>query len=252
MTRLEWRAYLERFHTDKAGITETVLTACRAGGVTPYEWLGSSLERPPAVVMDVACGSGPVQPIVGDSYIGLDRSLAELAAARHAHGGARLIRGDATALPLRASVIDGFVCCMSLMVVPSIEDALRELARVATPRAELGVLLPTTRPLTTRDRLRYGHLLATLRIATIRYPNPGVVKDPGRVLRAAGFAVKTDDRKRFSFRIADAAAADAFVDSLYLPDTPVARLDAAKRAAHRWIGTDLGIPLRRLTAQRDR
>ena len=252
VTRLEWRAYLERFHTDKAGITETVLRAGRADGVTPYEWLGSSLEQHTGVVVDVACGSGPMQPIIGAGWLGLDRSLAELAAARHACGEAPLIRADAIALPLRAGVIDALVWCMSLMVFPSIEGVLRELGRVAAPRARLGVLLPATSPLTTRDRLRYGKILATLRIATVPYPNPRVVKDPSRVLRAAGFAVKADDRKRFSFRIADVAAADAFVDSLYLPGTPVARLDAAKHAARRWIGTDLGIPLRRLTAQFDR
>ena len=249
VSEIVWRDYLERFHAERAGITETVLRASWAEGVTAYEWLGASLEGHAGVVLDVACGSGPMQPVVGSRWVGLDRSRSELAAARRAQDGVPLVHADAAALPLRAACADVVVCCMGLMVFPSVEDVLAELARVTRPGAAFGVLLPATRPLTVRDRVRYGHLFATLRIVNVSYPNPAVVRDPGGVLRDARFVVKDDVRKRFSFRIADEAAADAFVDSLYLPDVPPPRRFAAKRVMRRWIGTDLGIPLRRVTAR---
>ncbi len=249
VSRIEWTNYLERFHSDRAGITETILSSCRADAITPYEWLGTLLVPGTRTVLDIACGSGPMRQIVGPAWFGVDRSRAELATARHAYREGRLTLADANALPFRVGCADTVVCCMGLMVIPSIETVLREITQVAARQARLAVLLPTTSPLTIRDRLRYARLLATLHITTFRYPNPAVIKDPHRPLHDAGFTATDDDRKRFSFQIADADAADALIDSFYVPGIHAERLDAAKRVARRWTGTDIGIPLRRLAAR---
>lgn len=249
MSRIEWTDYLERFHSERAGITETILGSCRADGITPYEWLGTLLVPGKRTVLDIACGSGPMHQIVGTAWFGVDRSHAELAAARHAHHGARLALADATALPFRAGCADTVVCCMGLMVIPSIELVLREITQVAGRQAGLAALLPATSPLTIRDRLRYAYLLATMHVTSFRYPNPTVIKDARRPLHDAGFIITDDDRKRFSFQIADTDAADALIDSLYVPGIRAGRLDAAKGVARRWTGTDIGIPLRRLAAR---
>lgn len=249
MSRIEWTNYLERFHTERAGITEAILTSCHADDSTPYEWLGEALVPPMGVVLDVACGSGPMQQQVGPGWLGVDRSHAELTAAHRVHRRGRLLLADANALPLRSGCADTVVCCMGLMVMPSIDPVLREIERAAGRQARLAALLPATSPLTLRDRLRYARLLAALHLTAFRYPNPTLMKDPGRSLQDARFTVTDDSRKRFSYRIHNEAAANAFVESLYTPGVPATRLENAKRLARHWIGTDVGVPLRRLLAR---
>ncbi len=247
MSREEWSDYIGQFHGAKAGITEAVLGQSRADGATPYEWLGASLAKRGSTI-DLACGNAPMQPLIGDGWLGVDLSEAELTAARQRHGAAPLCRADAGALPFRDHGVDAVVCCMGLMVIPAVEATLREVRRVARRDAHIAVLVPATRPLTARDRLRYARLLIALRITRFQYPNPEVVSDPTRILEGAGLTVVDDSSKRFAFTMADAASSELLVESLYLPHTAPHRIDTAKRLTRRWLQTDLGIPLRRVIA----
>lgn len=248
MSQRDWRDYIGEFHHAKPGITEDVLGRCCVDGATPYEWLGANLEGT-GITIDLACGSAPMQPIIGPGWLGVDRSEAELAAARRKARTAPLCRADAGALPFRDHGADAVLCCMGLMVIPSIEATLRELARVAHRDALIAVLVPAARPLTVRDRLRYARLLLALRITSFQYPNAEVVRDPALTLRRSGLTVIDDASKRFEFTMTDEATADLFVESLYLPHTPRRRVDAAQQVVRRWLGTELGVPLRRLIAK---
>ncbi len=55
-----WRAYLDRFHHERAGVTEDLLgRAVDASGATPYDWLAGAVSGRGRVV-DLACGSAPL------------------------------------------------------------------------------------------------------------------------------------------------------------------------------------------------
>ncbi|MBW3603225.1 MAG: hypothetical protein KY434_11090 [Actinobacteria bacterium] len=55
-----WRTYLDRFHQERAGVTEKLLgRAVDASGANPYDWLASAVSERGRVV-DLACGSAPL------------------------------------------------------------------------------------------------------------------------------------------------------------------------------------------------
>ncbi|MGH3797938.1 MAG: hypothetical protein ACRDSP_23990 [Pseudonocardiaceae bacterium] len=60
---MAWDDYLAGFHRDRAGITDEVLRRSHDGAITPYEWLMAAVSDH-AVVLDVACGSAPLWPMV--------------------------------------------------------------------------------------------------------------------------------------------------------------------------------------------
>jgi SAM-dependent methyltransferase len=246
-----WSSYLDEFHTERAGVTEDVF-AHLAEGHEVYDWMLAPLdagERGTSTgrVLDLACGSAPLSEVLVDRWVGLDRSLGELGRAR-ARGARRLMRGDATALALPTESVDAVVCSMGLMLLAPIERALREVARVLRPRGRFVVVVPDTRPLTWRDRARYARLLWRLRRPRLAYPNDVAGLAPR--FDEAGFDVLDDTRRRFALAVDRVETADRFVRSLYLPGVDRARVDAAARVAARWVGSDLGIPLRRIVAVR--
>jgi SAM-dependent methyltransferase len=249
VTSADWPGYIEQFHGERAGITNSILERCHSDGETPYEWLGRSLPAPGAIVLDLACGNAPMEPIVRPGWIGVDRSEAELRAAGPRVPAGRSCRADATALPLREGSVDAAVCCMGLMVISSPVHALQEVVRITRERAPISVLVPARGPLTVRDRTRYARLLVALRRTAFAYPSPAAVNDPVGLLRDAGLFVVSDISRRFALDLAGDTVADLLVDSLYLPGTTPGRTDAAKRVTRRFNRADLGIPLRRLVAR---
>ncbi len=243
-----WNGYVESFHAHAPGITETVLAPCRADGATPYEWLAESVDPSASTVLDLACGSAPLAQVIGTGrIIGIDRSEAELAVAR-AHHPAPLVRGDAARLPFPARSVDTVTCSFALMVATPLDEIADEIARVTRRGGGLSVLLPARGPLSMRDRIRYASLAVRLGSRPARFPNPTAGHDLVRVLAERGYRVDHDESVRFAYPIVDEAAADAFVASCYLPDIPDRRRDAGRQSARRWIGSDLGLPLRRVSA----
>jgi SAM-dependent methyltransferase len=238
-----WGPYLAGFHAERPGITEAVLG--RATG-DPYGWVLEALPDEGRVV-DVACGSGPLAPRTGSRWVGVDRAAEEVVLARR-HAPA-VVRADATALPVADASAGAVVCSMALMLLQPLGEALAEVRRVLAPGGRLVVLLPATSPLTLRDRLRYGRLLVALGTRRLPFPGTALLDRPAPLLTAAGLRLTGDARRRFAYPVDDPAAADRFVRSLYLPGTAPERAAAATAVARRWVGSELGLPLRRLVAE---
>ncbi len=246
----DWAGYLDQFHHTRAGVTESVLAACVDGGTDPYSWLAAAVPES-STCLDLACGSAAMEPLIAALWIGVDLASSELALAQARRGNAPLIRADATELPLRTGGCASAVCVMALMAIPELELALAELARVVRSGSSVAFLLPATGPVLPRDRLRYLRLLAALRRTGLFYPRPDVLDRPARFLTRAGFTVEADEVRTFRYPIVDVRTADTLVDSLYLPATAHARVEAARRVTRRWVGSDIGIPLRRVVVTRD-
>ena len=246
-----WRDYLATFHRERPGITEAVLSRARTDdGRDPYDWVAEALPGH-GVVVDVACGSGPLALRTTGAWVGLDRSRAEVGLAA-AVAPYRVALADAARIPVRTQSADAVVAVMALMVVGDPDAAVAEMVRLVRPGARLVALVPTTAPLTARDRARYVRLLATLRVRRLPFPHPGVLHDPRRLLACHGLAVESDERCRFTYPLAETDDALQWVRSLYLPGVPPRRIRAAQRVARRWAGSSIGIPLRRLVAVRTR
>lgn len=245
-TAAGWDGYVERFHLDRAGVTEALLTR----GIddedrTAYHWLSEDLAD--GLVLDVGCGSGPTQPLVA-GWVGIDRSQAELDVARQ-HRRGPLVRSSAAALPIRDRGVDTAMAAMSLMVITDPAAAVAELARVLRPGGIVRALFPADRPLTPADRARYGLLLTVLGRRAMPFPRPEVAADPGALLAAAGLEVVSDDRRRFRFAVTSRDDADLFIDSLYLPNVSARRVWLARNVIRPSARAEIGIPLRRVTAR---
>jgi len=245
LSRVQWDTYLHQFHHDHPGITEAVLTRTHDDGQNPYEWLCADLPAD-ATILDLACGSAPTRPLTGTGWVGLDANISEVASSRHdTHG--RTVLADLGRLPVAGQSIDVVTCSMALMLIDPIDRALAELRRTLRPNGLVRILLPTTGPLTHRDHLRYLRLATSLRTAVMFPPNP-ILHDAAALLSAADLRIIDDHTRRFAFPVTSAADARLLVDSLYLPTTGPDRRRAANRAATRWAGHEVGLPLRRITA----
>lgn len=242
----DWESYLAAFHEQRAGITEEVLAHSHYHGVNAYQWLSQAVPTG-AKVLDVACGSGPLHPLHGPEWVGVDASVAEMGRAR-ALGRGPLVLGDATSCPFLDRSFDAVVCSMALMLIQPLEAALAEFARLVRPGGLLAVLLPSNHPLSSGDLLRYTRLLLALR-RRLRYPNDRALGDPSAVLSGAGFTLTEDERRRFVCRVTTPEMAALCVTSLYLPGAPPERMAPAIEVAASWVGQSLGVPLRRLVAR---
>lgn len=245
-----WPQYLAGFHAQRAGITEQVLSQARGARGDPYDWLAAVVPQP-ARVLDLACGNAPLWPrLPGRSYVGIDVSAAELVAARR-RGALTVICASAGALPLPDASVDVVVCSMAAQVLTPLPEVLAETARVLVPGGRLVATVPDRGPLQPADLAVLAPLLAALG-RRLGYPNDaGLRRLPG-LCAGAGLRLVADVRRRFAYRLVDRAAADRFLASLYLPDLPAARYQAA-RALLRALAhapVSLPVPIRRIIATR--
>jgi SAM-dependent methyltransferase len=242
---VDWPQYLARFHGERAGITEDVLEhALDADGRSAYDWAAESVRGD--LVLDLACGSAPLAGrLTGRRYLGFDVSSAELAVA--AARGASVARADATQLPLLDSSVDTVVMSMALMLVP-LRETLEEIRRVLRPGGTFVATLPHNRPMPQADWLRYARLCLALRHPGLSYPNDKVLADAAGALTAAGLTLLDDQARAFACGIADDNIAEQLLASLYLPDVAPHRMGAGRRVVHRWVGSTITTPIRRLTA----
>ena len=251
MNSLQWTEYLDNFHRDRPGITEDILTNARGtdGQDSPYRWLLEPLDGA-APVLDVACGSAPLRSRSSPhGWIGVDRSEGELRRAA-ASGAQPLVRGNATMLPFATGRFRAVVCSMAIMVLQPFEAAVTELARVLAPGGVGVLLLPGRRPLTISDLARYARLMMLLRQTHLTYPNDRDTARLPAVLTGAGLEVTSDERRRFAIRFDSRDSVDMFVNSLYLPRVPAARVAATVATLQRWNDSELGVPLRRIGFRR--
>jgi SAM-dependent methyltransferase len=243
-----WNPYLATFHTERPGITEAILGRAVADDDRrgPYDWVAAALPDD-GVILDVACGSGPLATRVTGRWVGLDRNPAEL---RLAAAGAprRVLLADAESIPVRTGGVDAVVCSMALMLLDDPRTAVAELARVLRVGGRFVALIPATSPLTIRDRIRYARLLAALRVRELPFRHQWVLADPGALLATVGLTVLGTQRRRFAYPFTSPDDAPRWMRSLYLPGLDERRWRAALSITGQWTGTSIGIPLRRLIA----
>lgn len=245
---LNWSQFIGQYHLEHPGATEALLAPSRnSTGIDPYTWIRAGIDMHQRV-LDLACGSAPLRTHYENSWIGIDRSIAELTGARH-WGAMNLLLADAAELPVSSGQIQVVVASMALMLFAPIDQVLAEVHRVLAPNGVLVALMPVTAPLTVRDRARYLALYRTLRM-TARLPHSPMRRHAARTLHRSGFAVLSDERMRFAYPINDEMAGDQLVDGLYLPQVNPGRVTAAKHRTHTWIGSAIGIALRKIVAAR--
>lgn len=240
-----WPQFLERFHRERAGITEDTLGRARSHGISPYQWL---VEPLPEIgrVLDLACGNGPLYPTLQDRWIGVDVSSSEVGLARR-RGANAAARADAGRLPVASASFPAVACSMALMILQPLDAVLAELSRVLTPTGVAVIMVPGTFPLTGRDIARYARLMVTLRQTHLAYPNDRQLAHLSAHARGAGLSIVEDCRRRFALPLPDSEVGRLFVRSLYLPRVADRCVEMAADLAARWAGSDIGIPLRRVT-----
>jgi SAM-dependent methyltransferase len=243
-----WRRYIAAFHDARPGITEEFLSRADA---SPYAWLAAPLRTEQGLVLDLACGSAPLRPLLRDAHwLGLDASAGELASAAAA-GRGPLVRADATALPLADDSVAAVCAAMCLPVLTPLDQVLAELQRVLRPGGLLAALVPARSGLSVRGLMGWVRVMGSLRAVRQPWPNPRARDGLALLLHLAGFEVLTDERRVFTLILTTTADAALLVDALYLPGLSPRREAAAKRSLAAWTvsGRRLELPLRRVVAR---
>lgn len=243
-----WTGYLQRFHGERSGITEDVLVhALDTVGRTPYDWLADAVPSG-ALVLDLACGNGAMRNrLPGNPWLGLDLSAGEL---RLAHSrGLPVAQADAGRLPLPDESVDVVVVSMALMLLP-LPPTLREIARVLRPAGLLVATVPVSAPLPLRDLVRYTRLCVALRHRGLAYPGDQELTRAGQLLAHAGLELVDDQRQSFTCQLRDEGVANQLLASLYLPEVRLDRFAHGSRVVHRWVGSGITTPVRRIIATR--
>jgi ubiquinone/menaquinone biosynthesis C-methylase UbiE len=250
---VDWDRYLADFHAERAGVVEDVLSRATASDHTPYSWLARAVSAEATLVLDLACGSGPVgralaQP--GRTVIGLDLSSAELALAAR-RGSGPLVRADGRRLPVRDGSVDVVTSALGLVVLRPMVEVVAEVARVLRPGGVLAAIAPAVRPLRPADLRVLGPLNARLR-GKPRFPGPVELTGFKRTLQQYGLRAVEDARERYRFPITSRADAELVLSALYLPNTPRFRVQRAVdylvESLERLPSVEIAIPMRRLVA----
>lgn len=247
MDEKEWRRYLAAYHDDRPGITERFFERADA---SPHAWLAEPLRAAPATVLDLACGSAPLRPLLPDvGWVGVDSSPGELAAAARA-GRGPLVMASADALPLASGSVGAVCASMCLPVLTPLPRVLDEIQRVLRPGGMLAALVPARLGLDPAGLLGWARVMRTLGVVRQSWPNPQARDSVAKVLGQAGFNIRSDERRVFTLVLETSEDAAALVDGLYLPGLSPERADAAKRALADRVrgGRTLPLPLRRVVA----
>lgn len=154
-------------------------------------------ERAAGETLEVAVGTGANLSLypAGVRLTALDRSPAMLDAARRRADAlgreARLVSGDAGALPFAAASFDAIVCTYALCGMPDERQALTEMVRVLRPH---GRLLLADHVVATNPLVR--GLERLLELVTVPLQGEHYTRRPLTVVRAMGLAVVETDRLR--------------------------------------------------------
>jgi SAM-dependent methyltransferase len=250
---VNWRRYLADFHRERAGIIEAVLSRSLGGDHSPYRWLARAVSASADVVVDLACGSGPMSRELarpGRTVVGLDLSEHELALA--AEGGpGPWVRGDALALPFRDGSVDVVTSSMGLVVVQPLTEVLEEVARILRPGGVLAAISPAIRPLGPRDLRVLSRINGRLRTRP-QFPGPVELAGFTKTLALHGLRRVEDQRERYRFAIRSRADAELMMSALYLPSTRWSRVERAIEYLEDRVERDgvveVAIPMRRVVA----
>lgn len=250
---LNWRRFIGEFHRDRPGVVEAVLSRAVAGADSPYRWLARAVAADATVVLDLACGSGPMSRELarpGRTVVGLDLSEHELELAA-ARGPGPWVRADALRLPFRDGSVDVVTSSLGLVVVQPLAQVVEEVARVLRPGGVLAGIAPALRPLGPRDVRVLGRINGRLR-ARPQFPGPVELTGFARTLTAYGMRAVEDARERYRFPVANRADAELVLSALYLPHTRGSRIQRAveyleDRLVKQEI-VEVAIPMRRIVA----
>ena len=251
---VNWRSYLADFHRERAGIAEAVLSRALAGDHSPYRWLARAVSVDAKIVVDLACGSGPMsrelaQP--GRTVIGLDLSEYELALAAD-RGPGPWIRADALTLPFRDESVDVITSSMGLVVVTPLHSGWSRRRRGSCdPGGVLAGIAPALRPLRPRDLRVLSRINGRLRTKP-QFPGPVELTGFNKTLALHGLRRVEDGRERYRFSIRTRADAELVMSALYLPNTRWSRVERAieyleDRLEKREV-VEVAIPMRRIVA----
>ncbi|CAN5243464.1 class I SAM-dependent methyltransferase [soil metagenome] len=249
MTKLD-AATVGALHAGEPGITEALLRRAHDSdsGQTPYTWLAAAVPLTGRVV-DLGCGSAPIAELLAKevTYIGIDRSAAELAVARDRS--LLLVQADARDLPLTGGV-DAVISSMALMLVDPIQPVLRAVAAVLRPGGTLIATLPALTSHDADDAALHTAVLAVLGRAGIGYPT--TLADAAGELAAAGLHLVADDTINFAVPVANDVDAHLLARSYYAVDRSPAALDraAATITDHAAGRCAVGYAIRRIVARR--
>jgi ubiquinone/menaquinone biosynthesis C-methylase UbiE len=250
---VDWAAYLARFHRERSGVMERVLTRTLAGDHSPYRWLARAVSASAHVVLDLACGSGPMSRELarpGRMVVGLDRSEYELAIAVGRSSGP-WVQADGVHLPFRDSSVDVVTSSLGLVVVQPTSQVLAEVARVLRPGGVLAGIAPALRPLAPRDVRTLTSINARLRTKP-QFPGPVELTGFTRVLAGVGMRTVEDARERYCFRVQSREDAELMMSALYLPSTRAVRVERAvdylAERLDRQDVVEVAIPMRRIVA----
>ena len=250
---IDWPSYLAEFHRERAGVVEAVLSRALAGDHSPYRWLARAVSATARVVLDLACGSGPMSRELarpGRMVVGLDRSEHELALAAGRDPGP-WVQADGLHLPFRDSSVDVVTSSMGLVVVQPMGQVLAEVARVLRPGGVLAGIAPALRPLGAPDVRTLTNINARLRTKP-QFPGPVELTGFAKVLTAVGMHAVEDARERYRFGVRTRADAELMMSALYLPSTRPVRIERAvdylaDRLARQEV-VEVAIPMRRIVA----
>jgi len=142
----------------------------------------------PGDVLDLACGTANLLPMVG-SYAGVDASLEMLLAARRKFATAALAAANSAALPFADVRFDTVCCASAFHIFPEPERALAEVRRVLRPGGRL-LLLDWS-----RARVTMRALNAYLRLTGDSYRRMYTIDEAGALLQDAGFRVVSAERR---------------------------------------------------------
>ncbi|MDN5760873.1 MAG: class I SAM-dependent methyltransferase [Microlunatus sp.] len=250
---IDWPEYLAKFHRDRAGIVESVLSRAVGGDHTPYRWLARAVGGPATTVLDLACGSGPMSRQLagpGRTVIGLDISAAELQLAAE-RGPGPWLRADGLRLPFRDGSIDAVTSSIGLVVITPLDALMAEIVRVLRPGGVLAAIAPAIRPLSPTDLRVLARINARLR-AKPQFPGPVELAGFKKTLKAYDLRRVEDARERYRFTVASRADAELVMSALYLPQTRWSRVESAiellQDRVERKGSVDITIPMRRVVA----
>ena len=250
---VDWRRYLADFHRDRAGIVEAVLSRSVGGNHTPYRWLARAVGGTARIVLDVACGSGPMSRELASAdrtVIGLDISAAELQLAAE-RGPGPWVRGDGLRLPFADGSVDAVTSSLGLVVITPLEALMAEITRVLRPGGVLAAMAPALRPLSPTDLRILARINTRLR-AKPQFPGPVELAGFTKTLLAYGLRRVEDQRERYRFTVSSRADAELVVSALYLPTTRWSRVESAiellQDRVDRKGSVDVTIPMRRVVA----
>lgn len=243
--------FLAEFRNPQRVLTEEILTRSYAGRQTPYRWLARAVSSGARVVLDVACGTGPMSRELaasGRTVVGLDISRPALLQAASRSAGPWL-QADATRLPFADESLDAVTTAMGLVAIEPVTEFLAEVARVLKPGGVFASITPTGRPLRGADLAVLARLTRLLR--TTPWLPTSFELVTRRLLSDSGLSRAEDRRERYAYQPLTAADAERLIAAGY-PGAIDAELRQA--AVDYLVGRTTGqpvtvpIPVRRIVA----